>query len=313
VWNVRNTALDPNTWLNNHTIDPNTGKPAERNWYNNHEYSIAYGGPIKKNKTFFYVLWEQNIHRERVLVDGSALTNTAKLGVMRWYDNWNPQRYGVANTAASSTPAATRVMTSVDALGNPVAPLYNPTGGAYTGAGLQCTSVFGTSRLDTNGNMVPFTAADCPGGSIVLPPGGATYWDDKRQTLDSTGYIYKVLLKNMPTANYFGPTVNGLTSDGLNTATIRWVRRRSGSDVDANGTSQTTTGLGDDWARKQINVKVDHNFTPQHKLSGSYTMERNFAELNQSAWPNGYSGEVSRKPHVFTANFTSTIGARFIT
>jgi hypothetical protein len=60
VWNVRNTALDPNTWLNNHTIDPNTGKPAQRNWYNNHEYSIAYGGPIKKNKTFFYALWEQN-------------------------------------------------------------------------------------------------------------------------------------------------------------------------------------------------------------------------------------------------------------
>ena len=80
VWNVRNTALDPNTWLNNHTIDPDTGKPAQRNWYNNHEYSIAYGGPIRKNKTFFYALWEQNIHRERVLVDGSVLTDAGRLG-----------------------------------------------------------------------------------------------------------------------------------------------------------------------------------------------------------------------------------------
>jgi hypothetical protein len=26
VWNIRNSALDPNTWLNNHTIDPVTGK-----------------------------------------------------------------------------------------------------------------------------------------------------------------------------------------------------------------------------------------------------------------------------------------------
>jgi hypothetical protein len=312
VWNVRNTALDPNTWLNNHTIDPVSGKPAQRNWYNNHEYTIAYGGPIKKNKTFFYALWEQNIHRERVLVDGSVLTDSARLGVMRWYDGWNPQRYGVANTDPSSTPVATRVMTAVDALGNPVPPLYNPTGGAYTGAGLQCMSVFGTRRLDATGNMVPFTAADCPGGSIVLPPGTATAWDANRQALDSTGYIYSILLKNMPRANYFGPTVNGLTSDGLNTATIRWLRSRNGSDVDANGISQTTTGLGDDWARKQINVKIDHNFTQQHKLSGSFTTERNYAELNQPSWPNGQSGEVTRTPYVFTANFTSTLSASLV-
>jgi len=101
--------------------------------------------------------------------------------------------------------------------------------------------------------------------------------------------------------------VNGPTSDGLNTATIRWVRSRNGSDVDANGISQTTTGLGDDWARKQFNIKIDHNFTAKHKISGSYTLETNFAELNQSSWPNGYSGEVSRKPHVVTVNFTSRL------
>jgi hypothetical protein len=88
VWNVRNTALDPNTWLNNHTIDPVTGKTATRNWSNNHEYTVSYGGPIKKNKTFFYTLWEQQIHRERVLVDGGVLTDTARLGIMRFFDGW---------------------------------------------------------------------------------------------------------------------------------------------------------------------------------------------------------------------------------
>lgn len=60
VWNIKNTALDPNTWLNNHTIDPVTGKTAQRNWTNNNEYTLSYGGPIKKNKTFFYALWEQH-------------------------------------------------------------------------------------------------------------------------------------------------------------------------------------------------------------------------------------------------------------
>ena len=313
VWNVRNTALDPNTWLNNHTIDPNTGKPAQRNWYNNHEYSIAYGGPIKKNKTFFYALWEQNIHRERVLVDGSVLTDAARLGVMRWYDGWNPQRYGVANTAPSATPAATRVMTAVDALGNPVAPLYNPDRRSLHRRRPSMYRACSAHAVSTpTATWCPLPQQTVREARSFCPLVASTFWDSNRQSLDSTGYIYKILLKNMPAANYFGPTINGLTSDGLNTATIRWIRSRNGSDVDANGISQTTTGLGDDWARKQINIKIDHNFTQKHKLSGSYTMETNFAELNQPGWPNGYSGEVSRKPHVVTANFTSTLSASLV-
>src|SRR5262249_30799347 len=88
VWNIKNTALDPNTWLNNHTIDPVTGATATRNWTNNNEYTLSLGGPIKKNKTFFYTLWEQQIHRERVLVDGGVLTDTARFGIMRYFDGW---------------------------------------------------------------------------------------------------------------------------------------------------------------------------------------------------------------------------------
>src|SRR5262249_55877310 len=282
VWNIRNTALDPNTWLNNHTIDPATGKAAQRNWTNNNDYTISYGGPIKKNKTFFYTLWEQQIHRERVLVDGTVLTDTARLGIMRYFDGWNPQRLGVANTSTPTT-LPTRVFTSVDALGTPVAPTVNLDGSPYSGAGLKCFSVFGTRRLDTSGNMVPFTDADCQGGSIILPL-NATFWDSNRQTIDSTGFVYKMLLQKMPHPNHFGAVTTTATPDGLNTATIRWLRARSGSDVDANGIAQTTTGLGDNWARKQFNVKIDHNFNERHKFNVGYSLERNFAETSQPAW-----------------------------
>jgi len=307
VWNVRNTALDPNTWLNNHTIDPISGKTATRNWYNNHEYTLSYGGPIKKNKTFFYALWEQNIHKERTLVDGSVLTDTARLGIFRFFDGWNPQRYGVPNTVTPAQTNAARVFVAVDALGNPVAPTVNADGSAYSGAGLRCFSVFGRQRLDTNGAMVPFTSADCPGGSAILPPGTTTFWDTNRQVIDSTGYIYGALLKNMPSPNHFGPVVSGATLDGLNTASIRWVRARGGND-DGN----TTTGLGDNWARKQLNVKVDHNFNEAHKFNVSYTFERNFADTSQSPWPNGYGGDIVRKPHVLTTNFTSTLSSTLL-
>jgi Carboxypeptidase regulatory-like domain len=311
VWNVRNTALDPNTWLNNHTIDPVSGKTATRNWSNNNEYTISYGGPISKNKTFFYTLWEQQIHRERVLVDGGVLTDTARLGVMRYFDGWNPQRFGVPNTATSTTSTA-RVFTAVDMFGNPVPPTVNANGSPYSGAGLQCFSVFGTSRLDTSGNMVPFTTTDCPGGSIILPPGGATFWDSNRQAIDSTGFVYKMLLQNMPHANHFGAVTSVLTPDGLNTATVRWIRARSGSDIDAAGTAQTTTGLGDNWDRKQFNVKVDHNFNQRHKFNVGYSLEQNFAETSQPAWPNGYGGDIVRKPHVITSNFTSTLSSNLV-
>jgi hypothetical protein len=306
VWNVRNTALDPNTWLNNHTIDPVTGTTATRNWYNNHEYAISFGGPIKTNKTFFYTLWEQNIHKERDLVDGNVLTDTARLGIIRFYDGWNPQRYGVPNTVTPTTSTA-RVFVAVDAFGNPVAPAVNANGTPYSGAGLRCYSVFGAQRLDANGNMVPFTNNDCAGGSIIVPPGGATFWDSNRQAIDSTGYIFNALLKNMPRANHFGPVTSNAATDGLNTATIRWIRSRGGND-DGN----TTTGLGDNWARKQINLKVDHNFSQQHKFNVSYTMERNFADTSQSSWPNGYGGDIVRKPHIITTNFTSTLGPTLV-
>ena len=69
AWYVRNTALDANTWVNNHTpfTDPATGQTTnstQKPWRNNHQYTVSYGGPVKipgvydgQNKTFFYSLW----------------------------------------------------------------------------------------------------------------------------------------------------------------------------------------------------------------------------------------------------------------
>jgi hypothetical protein len=65
AWYVRNTALDANSWANNHNpfTDPATGKTTnstDKPWRNNHQYSVSYGGPVKipgiydgQNKTFF--------------------------------------------------------------------------------------------------------------------------------------------------------------------------------------------------------------------------------------------------------------------
>ena len=297
VWNVENTALNPNTWANNRNVDA-TGNwsPTKPDWRNNHEYSISYGGPIIRNKTFFYALWDQDINRSRATVDGIVLTDTAKLGIFRYYDGWNPATYDRAMTATPTT-VTTRVAPAVDAAGNPIPPTLNANGTPYSGAGLMCFSVFGTMRLDASGGMVPFCPGDCSGGTIINPVGQA-FWDSNRTTVDSTGYIYSALLKQMPKANYFG----GVATDGLNTATVRWLRGRSGSSGGA-----TTQATGTDFNRKQFNVKIDHNFNSSHKISGSYTLERNDSAEGLSNWPNGYAGDIVRRPHILSTNFTSTL------
>jgi hypothetical protein len=48
VWNVQNSVLDANTWFNNKPVQRMTAP-----WRNMHAYSTAFGGPIKKNETFF--------------------------------------------------------------------------------------------------------------------------------------------------------------------------------------------------------------------------------------------------------------------
>src|SRR5262249_30075184 len=144
VWNARNTALDPNTWANNRQIDPTTGKAPLRDWTNDHEYTISYGGPIVRHKTFFYTFWDQRNRKERQTVSGIVLTDPARLGIFRFYDGWNPGNADAVETllsVAASSP--TRIARAVDPLGNPTPPRFNANGTPYSGLGLQCLSVFG--------------------------------------------------------------------------------------------------------------------------------------------------------------------------
>jgi len=52
-WNGR--ALNANDWFGNHTIDPSTGKSTPRPFANNNQWAASLGGPVLKNKLFFFV------------------------------------------------------------------------------------------------------------------------------------------------------------------------------------------------------------------------------------------------------------------
>jgi hypothetical protein len=58
--------------------------------------------------------------------------------------------------------------------------------------------------------------------------------------------------------------------------------------------------------RKQINLKIDHNFSVRHKISAVWSFERSHDE-RVGNWPFYFQGSDFSQPQVLTVNFTSTL------
>ena len=115
---------------------------------------------------------------------------------------------------------------------------------------------------------------DCSDAQVSTTPFNAN-----RTKQDPAGITQKYL-DVMPHANVFD---NG---DGLNTAVHQWLRggHNSAAFALANGTDNDTD-------RKQINIKIDHNFNQAHKVAANYSYEWIAADYlgggAANAWP-GY-------------------------
>lgn len=302
VWSVLNNALDATDWNDNRL-------GTTRDWQNVNQYTLSLGGPIKKNKTFFFVTWDHNIVKKRTNVNGRALTPCARKGIYRYFTGYNN-----GNMNQLGNPSGTPIVPVVDALGNPVRPQWEPDpskwpdektgreGVPYTGR-LAWASVLGEltpeaqaqiaedpincSKYDfsfANPGIVPDSNWDRD--SYPEVPGGY------RKGVDSTGYIEK-FTSLMPLPNYYA------MGDGLNVAAFRWTRTNNGSD--------TVYGTGFDTPRKSITAKIDHNINDAHRLSGTLSYEETIADTSETTWPNGFGGVNDRKPITFTSSLTSTL------
>jgi hypothetical protein len=244
-----------------------------RLWRNLHEYTASVGGPIIKNKTFFFVLWDGLLPETRSLVNATVLTPCARNGIFRYYDNW-ANGNALQATSTGSTPR----IAVVDHFDNPVAPAQNPDGTPHNGI-LRYASVFGPLANTP-------TKPDCSDAVVQ-----GTAWDANRNKVDTTGYITK-LFGVMPTVN------NGDVGDGLNTGGSRWLQTLQGSD--------NRFSIGAANIRKQINVKIDHNFNAKQKINAGWSFERAHNERS-GAWPFNFHSYSFRQPQVLTVNFTSTL------
>ena len=77
---LRNTDLDANTFWNNFSQPYIPRQILIRN-----QYAARIGGPIRKNKTFFFVLYDGNRQRTSATATNTVLTAPARQGNFRFF------------------------------------------------------------------------------------------------------------------------------------------------------------------------------------------------------------------------------------
>src|SRR5581483_4916905 len=138
----RHDALNANTWFNNRDLppDPETGK-APKPQLRNYQQGIAQGGPIIRNRAFFFFNYEEQRSPASVTPQRVALTPVAANGLFTYNVAGTTRQVNLLSLAASNGQLATLDPTVAKALGairtamgttGTIAPLSNPLVQQYT-------------------------------------------------------------------------------------------------------------------------------------------------------------------------------------
>src|SRR3989442_1277107 len=261
-WTNHNSKLDANDWFNNQA-------GLSKSYDNRNLYGARLGGPIIKNKTFFFLLFDGQRDFKKTQAFGLTLTDMAKAGIFRYFPGVDPA------SASSLNP-------SVDRNGTPVSPA------GATGP---------LSAIDLFGNCT-YQGAPVANCKPYRDPSGF------RTAISNAPFIQEEL-RRMPSPNQFISTGSGLTAlnpDGLNTGLISFVRRQDGLDLtNGNGDEvnrdQYNARIDHNFNARQ---KLSLIATKEHTW-GTAT------QAGLRAWPNAYDGLAVKRPYVYSIQLTSTL------
>jgi hypothetical protein len=97
IWNNRNNVASANTWFNNRN-------GIKRPFLNQNQFGGSLGGPIKKDKLFFYANYEGLRQVQQASATRTLLRGDARRGIMTYRDSGGNLRQVNVLTAANLTP-----------------------------------------------------------------------------------------------------------------------------------------------------------------------------------------------------------------
>src|SRR6266852_2901727 len=152
---LRNSVLDANSWINN--ASPINGKAIPKGRFVQNQFGGTFGGPIIKDKTFFFGDFEPFSSRQSTTITSTVPTPLMKTG------NFTELPFALNN---SSVPGQS---------------------GCYTGNVLQSTSTTGQTCLDPVAAKLMTLLPDPNRGALVALQGTPGSWTDQPNYLFTAG------------------------------------------------------------------------------------------------------------------------------
>src|SRR5215831_10218647 len=263
-WTNRNAVLDANTSSNNF-------RGVRTNYINRNQFGARLGGPIVKNKTFFFFLYEGQRYVQRAAITAPVLTDQAKSGIFRYFAGRQNGNY--------TSPAATRSVEVDGSLNRSLDP-----------ATLRSVNVFSFDPLrpgpDPSGYMQRFFAAMPKANNFTTGDG-----------LNTAGFLW------VQKSQVGGGTSNG-PRDGLNLRIDHQINNNNKVSLVASREHDFGSSSLSNWPSGFAGVSVAHpaiytasfvsTLSPTMLNEFRFGLRRNRLD-NLQAWDNPATGAAAQK------------------